>query len=117
PPAPPFRGAYSRASRARMGDPMRGLMQETPLTLDHFFRRGERLFPNKEIVTAMPGGVMQRRTYGQWADRSRRVGGILDDLGVAASARVASFAWNTGDHFDLWYSVPCSGRVLHTLNL
>ena len=96
---------------------MRGLMQETPLTLDHFFRRGERLFPNKEIVTALPGGVMQRRTYGQWADRSRRVGGILDDLGIAESARVASFAWNTGDHFDLWYSVPCSGRVLHTLNL
>jgi fatty-acyl-CoA synthase len=99
-----------------MGVPMQGLMQETPLTLDHFFRRGERLFPKKEIVTAVPGGV-QRRTYGEWAERSRRVGGVLDDLGISASGRVASFAWNTGDHLDLWYSVPCSGRVLHTLNL
>ncbi|MCU1374522.1 MAG: long-chain fatty acid--CoA ligase [Actinomycetia bacterium] len=91
-------------------------MQESALTLDHFFRRGERLFAGKEILTAMPDGV-QRRTYGEWADRSRRVGGVLDQLGVTASGRVGSFAWNTGDHLDLWYSVPCSGRVLHTLNI
>jgi fatty-acyl-CoA synthase len=95
---------------------MQGLMQETPLTLDHFFRRGERLFPGKSIITAMPDGV-QRRTYGEWASRSRRIGGVLDALGISASGRVGTFAWNTGDHMDLWYSVPCTGRVLHTLNL
>src|SRR5437588_7125688 len=110
------RSLQSRQIRTSGGG-MRGLMQETQLTLDHFFRRGERLFPNKEILTAMPGGAMQRRTYREWADRSRRVGGVLDQLGVSASGRVASFAWNTGDHLDLWFSVPCSGRVLHTLNL
>jgi fatty-acyl-CoA synthase len=95
---------------------MHGLMQETPLTLDHFFRRGERLFATKEVLTATPDGL-QRRTYAQWADRSRRVATVLDQLGVSADGRVGSFAWNTGDHLDLWYSVPCSGRVLHTLNI
>jgi fatty-acyl-CoA synthase len=95
---------------------MQGLMQDTPLTLDHFFRRGEQLFASKEVVTAMPDGL-QRRTYAQWADRSRRVATVLDQLGVSADGRVGSFAWNTGDHLDLWYSVPCSGRVLHTLNI
>jgi fatty-acyl-CoA synthase len=91
-------------------------MQDTPLVLDHFFRRGEQLFPTKEVVTAVPGGL-QRRSYAEWADRSRRVATVLDQLGVSADGRVGSFAWNTGDHMDLWYSVPCSGRVLHTLNV
>ena len=95
---------------------MQGLMQDVPLTLDHFFRRAERLFPRKEIRTATPSGV-DVRTYGEWAERSRRVGGMLDALGVSPSGRVGTFAWNNGDHLDLWYSVPCSGRVLHTLNL
>src|SRR3954465_12827982 len=95
---------------------MQGLMQETPLTLDHFFRRGERLFASKEVLTATPDGL-QRRTYAQWADRSRRVATVLDQLGASADGRVGTFAWNTGDHLDLWYSVPCAGRVLHTLNI
>ena len=42
---------------------------------------------------------------------------MLDQLGVSADGRVGTFAWNTGDHMELWYAVPCSGRVLHTLNL
>jgi fatty-acyl-CoA synthase len=96
---------------------MHGLMQDTPLTLDHFFRRGERLFAHKEGVVTAVGGTIQRRTYGEWADRSRRVATVLDQLGVSPEGRVGTFAWNTGDHLDLWYSVPCSGRILHTLNL
>src|SRR4051812_2070389 len=76
------------------GGAVQGLMQDTPLTLDHFFRRGERLFASKEIVTAV-GGTTQRRTYGQWADRSRRLGTVLDQLGISASGRVGTFAWNT----------------------
>ena len=32
---------------------MQGLMQDHPLTLPHIFQRAEKLFPNKQIVTAM----------------------------------------------------------------
>jgi fatty-acyl-CoA synthase len=95
---------------------MQGLMQETPLTLDHFFHRAERLFPTKEVVTAVPGGV-ERITYGAWAERTRRLGGVLDALGVSEDGRVGTFAWNTARHLELWFGVPCTGRVLHTLNL
>ena len=35
---------------------MQGLMQDYPLTLPHIFHRVERLFPDKEIVTALPTG-------------------------------------------------------------
>ena len=95
---------------------MKGLMQDGPLVLTDFFRRAERLFPDKHVVTASPAGrgVV---TYGEWAERTRRLGGVLDDLGVSADGRVATFAWNTSRHLELYFAAPCSGRVLHTLNI
>jgi len=91
-------------------------MQDRPLTLDHFFNRAETLFPNKEVVTAAAHGI-ERETYGQWADRSRRLGGVFDRLGLSADARVGTFGWNTSRHLELYFAAPCSGRVLHTLNI
>src|SRR5258706_933182 len=95
---------------------MQGLMQDFPLTLPHFFDRAKYLYPEKEIVTASPGG-QERTTYGEWADRTERLGGVLDDLGISEDGRVATFAWNTARHLELYFAAPCSGRVLHTLNI
>jgi fatty-acyl-CoA synthase len=30
---------------------------------------------------------------------------------------VATFAWNTARHLELYFAPPCTGRVLHTLNI
>jgi fatty-acyl-CoA synthase len=95
---------------------MHGLMQDRPLTLSHFFNRAETLFNRKHVVTATATGI-ERQTYGQWAERTRRLGGVLGDLGVSADGRVGTFAWNTARHLELYFAAPCSGRVLHTLNI
>ncbi len=95
---------------------MQGLMQDTPLTLPHFFHRAERLFADKAVVTATATG-RERSTYGEWADRTRRLGGVLDQLGLSEDARVGTFAWNTARHLELYFAAPCTGRVLHTLNI
>ena len=95
---------------------MQGLMQDYPLTLTHIFDRAERLFSDKAIVTATATGV-ERTSYGPWAERTRRLGGVLDDLGVSPGGRVATFGWNTARHLELYYAAPCTGRVLHTLNI
>src|SRR5258706_5083170 len=95
---------------------MQGLMQDFPLTLPHFFDRAKYLYPEKEIVTASPGG-QERTTYGEWADRTQRLGGVLDELGISEDGRVATFAWNTARHLELYFAAPCTGRVLHTLNI
>jgi fatty-acyl-CoA synthase len=101
---------------------MQGLMQEPPLTLSMIFRRAEALFSDKELVTAGPraaGGRIpkQRTTYGEWAARTRRLAGAMDLLGIAPDARVGTFAWNSARHLELYFAAPCSGRVLHTLNI
>ncbi|MBS1868101.1 MAG: long-chain fatty acid--CoA ligase [Actinobacteria bacterium] len=94
---------------------MKGLMQDTPLTLVQAFVRAERHFADRAIVTATTHGV-ERTTYGQWAARTRRLAGVLTALGVGADARVGTLAWNTARHLELYFAAPCTGRVLHTLN-
>ena len=95
---------------------MQGLMQDYPLALPHIFHRAERMFPAAEIVTATATGK-ERTTYGRWAERTRRLAGALDQLGISADGRVATFGWNTARHLELYFAPPCSGRVLHTLNI
>jgi fatty-acyl-CoA synthase len=95
---------------------MDGLMQPYPLTLPHLFHRAEKLFADKPIASGTATGV-ERTTYGEWAPRTRRLAGAFDALGLAPDARVGTFAWNTRRHLELYFAAPCSGRVLHTLNI
>ena len=95
---------------------MRGLMQDYALTLPTVFDRFERLFGDKELVWST---VTERRrtSIAEWTDRTRRIGGVLDALDVPPDARVGTFAWNTADHLSLYWAAPCTGRILHTLNI
>ena len=95
---------------------MQGLMQDVPLSLDRVFNRAEQLWPTKRLLTATPSGV-EAITVARWAQRTRRLGGVLDDLKVSEDGRVATFAWNSARHLELYFAPPCTGRVLHTLNI
>ncbi|MCW2700797.1 MAG: Acyl-CoA synthetase (AMP-forming)/AMP-acid ligase [Blastococcus sp.] len=95
---------------------MRGLMQDSPLTVDSIFRHVEQHYGDGTIVTNNPSGIT-RATYAQWAHRTRTLGGVLDTLGISADGRVGTFAWNSQRHLELYFAAPCTGRVLHTLNV
>jgi fatty-acyl-CoA synthase len=91
-------------------------MQDTPLSIIHLFDRGEKYHGNKTITTSTGAGL-ERTDYATWAERTRRLGGVLNQLGISSEGRVATFAWNTARHLELYFAAPCSGRVLHTLNI
>ena len=95
---------------------MRGQMQDWPLTLPHVLHRAEQLFGHKRIVTATATGETTT-SVADWAVRVRRLATALDGLGVPADGRVATFCWNTARHLELYLAAPCTGRVLHTLNI
>jgi fatty-acyl-CoA synthase len=95
---------------------MRGTMMDFPLTLQHVFERGTRLFPEREIVTGGAQGV-HRYTYADFAERVQRLANALADLGLQPGERVATFCWNHHRHLELYFAVPMSGAVLHTLNI
>lgn len=69
-----------------------------------------------KIVSVEPTGV-DTRTWFDVADRALRLSSALDTLGIPSSATVGSFAWNGHRHLELYYGVPCAGRVLHTINV
>ena len=95
---------------------MRGTMMDFPLTLQHIFERGTRLFPDREIVT---GGLgpQHRYTYGQLGQRVHRMASALKRLGLQPGERVGTFGWNHYRHLELYFAVPMQGAVLHTLNI
>ena len=95
---------------------MYGTMMTTPLTLVHLLERAEQLFAKKEIVSATPTGK-HRITYAEWANRTRRLGTVLDTLGISPDGRVGTFAWNSYRHLELYFAPGCTGRVAHTLNI
>jgi fatty-acyl-CoA synthase len=95
---------------------MEGLMMDWPLTLHHFLDRAARLFPRKEIATRTAAG-MHRYTYADFHRRVHRLAHALTRLGIGRGDRMATFAWNTYRHLEIYFAAPCMGAVLHTLNI
>jgi fatty-acyl-CoA synthase len=95
---------------------MRGLTMERQLTITGILDRARVLFAERSVATRTAQGLF-RYTYGDVVRRAARLANALDALGVKPGERVASFAWNTHRHLELYLGVPASGRVLHTLNI
>src|SRR5690349_14099981 len=95
---------------------MQGLMMDYQLTLRPILERAHRLFPKKEIATKF-GPDMFRYTYADMYDRTVRLAKALERMGVKPGERVATLAWNTHRHLELYFGIPCMGAVIHMLNL
>src|SRR4051794_23218645 len=93
--------------------PMRGLMQDVPLTVELVLRRARRA---RTVVTATPNGDSVL-TWAQVADRAARLRAALPALGVRPGDRVATFARNTHQHLELILGIPAAGAVVHPLNI
>lgn len=98
---------------------MLGLMQDRPLALTHVFHRAEQLFGHKTLVTAtaVSSAGETVTTVAEFAARVRRLASVLDSLAISPDGRVGTFCWNTARHLELYCAAPCTGRVLHTLNI
>ena len=96
---------------------LEGLMQDFPLTVHHILHRIRACHPRGEVVTLGEGGARTRVSYGESAQRIDRLARVLERLGVRRGDRVATFAWNNQRHFELYFAIPCTGAVLHTLNI
>lgn len=94
-----------------------GTMMEVPLTIPWILEHALRNFASQEIVTLLEDGTVHRYTYADFGARVAQLAHALIELGVRPGDRVASFAWNTHRHLELYYAVPAIGAVLHTANI
>ena len=95
---------------------MKGLIQDFQLTLPYVLRRAEQLYGYREIVTRRPDKSFHRYTYADFVSRSKKLAVALKKLGIEEGERVGTLGWNTYQHLEAYFGVPCSGAVLHTLN-
>lgn len=91
-------------------------MMQTPLTLTQMINRAETYFPRKQVISKMSNGI-KRHTYKEIAERTRKLADSLQKLGVKRGEKVGTFAWNHHRHLETYFAVPCSGAVLHTINI
>lgn len=83
-----------------------------PLLMKFILERSARLFAKQEIVDRD-----FRYTYYEAYRRMCSLANAIKDLGVEIHDKVATLAWNTHRHFELYWTVPCIGAVLHTVNV
>ncbi len=95
---------------------MLGLMQHQPLLVSSLIEFAARHHHDAQLVSRRVEGDLHRYTYHDAARRSRQLANALDALGLAHGDRVGTLAWNGYRHFELYYGVGGSGRVVHTIN-
>lgn len=95
---------------------IRGNAMETPLLIIDMLAYANQRFPDKEIVSRLHDNSIHRTTYAKTWSRTAQLGHVLTALGVRSGDFVASMAWNTHRHVELYYGIAGVGAVLHTIN-
>jgi fatty-acyl-CoA synthase len=92
------------------------MQDDFQLTVNAILQHGSRVYGDAEVVT-WQGDGSRRATFAQVGENAHRLAGALAGLGVQRGDRVATLCWNSQEHLEAYFGVPCMGAVLHTLNL
>jgi len=95
---------------------MRGLMQPKALLVSSLVEHAASHHADVEIVSHVSTAQCVRTTWGEVGGRARRLAAALQTRGIQPGMRVATLAWNTHRHLELYYAVSGMGAVLHTVN-
>ncbi len=95
---------------------MFGLMMDEPLLISSQIAFAARFHGHVEVVSRTVEGPIHRGTWGTVARRAAQLAHALTRLGVKPGDRVATIAWNTHRHLELYFAVSGMGAVLHTIN-
>jgi fatty-acyl-CoA synthase len=102
---------------AAVAPALAGLMMDRSLQISRLIDHAALWHGDVEIVTLRTGAPDQRSNYRAVRARSAQLAHALAQrLRVTPGERVATFAWNTQRHLELYYGVSGSGAVLHTVN-
>lgn len=95
---------------------MFGIMMDKQLNIADILEYAALYNTDAEIVTNTVEGGYHRYGYDDALLRTKQLANALCKLGVKQGDRVATLAWNTYRHFELYYAVSGMGAVTHTIN-
>jgi acyl-CoA synthetase (AMP-forming)/AMP-acid ligase II len=93
-----------------------GFMQDYALTVDRFLDHGAKWHGGARVVTAGDEASDDVAGYADIRERANRLSGAFLDLGLKPGEHIATLAWNTRHHVEVWYAAMGVGMVCHTLN-
>src|SRR3954467_13190846 len=95
---------------------MLGLMQDWPLLCHRILEHAAAIHGTQEVVTRSVEGPIHRTNYAEIHKRALKVSQRLDRDGIKLGDRVATIAWNTWRHLEVWYGIMGVGAICHTIN-
>jgi fatty-acyl-CoA synthase len=97
-------------------DIMLGRMQDWSLLIHRIIDHAAIQHGEREIVTRSVEGPIRRSNYARTRERALKIAQRLVRDGHGAGDRLATLAWNTDRHLELWYGITGMGAIYHTLN-
>jgi fatty-acyl-CoA synthase len=91
-------------------------MQQHQLLLSGVLEHAANFHGQREIVSHLVDGSTHRSNWREVRERAKRLANALTSLGVQAGDRVATLAWNTHRHVELYFGVSGMQAVTHTVN-
>lgn len=97
---------------------MNGQMMNYELTTNAILDYGNRVFGSKKMITHLPDKTRHEYTVGDLYRRTKQLSNALvNKLGITKGDMVGTFAWNHYQHVELYYGIPGTGAVCHTINI
>jgi fatty-acyl-CoA synthase len=95
---------------------MLGLMQDWPLLCHRIIEHAAKIHGKQEVVTRSVEGPIHRTTYAEIHKHALKVSQMLERDGIKFGDRIATIAWNTWRHLEVWYGIMGIGAICHTVN-
>ena len=96
---------------------MLGLMQEFPLLVHRVIDHAARWHGTQTILSRSVEGPLHRTDYATVNRRARALASACErHLGLSMGSVIATMAWNSWRHLEIWYGVMGMGGIVHTLN-
>lgn len=87
------------------------------LNVINLIKHAVRNYSRQEIVSRNLDGTLFRYTYSDAYKRMQRLANSLESIGIKVGDRIGVIAWNTCQHFEIYFGLPGMGAVMVSLNL
>ena len=94
---------------------LKGQMMNRPLNVTSLIDYAAEVHDRTTITTSTVEGGMARIALPDVKKRIARLANVLLKMGVQPGDRVATLAWNTQRHVELYYAISGIGAVCHTI--
>ncbi|WP_246989764.1 AMP-binding protein [Halorientalis marina] len=94
---------------------LQGTTADAPLNTRIFLKNAARAHGDTEVITDTPDGV-DRVTYRQMWNRTKRIANLADDLGISPGDVVGLYGHSTRRYYELVYAISNVGATPCTMN-